>query len=45
MLRYTGTTGAPYQPKKGGQRIGFATAEGDEEDDAGDRPITGVSGD
>jgi hypothetical protein len=38
-----GHVGAPYQPKKGGQRIGFATADGgeEEEEDTG-RPMTGA---
>ena len=41
-----GHVGAPYQPTKGSQRIGFATADGGEEEegDGADRPQTGATG-
>jgi len=42
-----GHVGAPYQPKKSdskGNRIGFATANGGEEEDGEDRPQTGATG-
>jgi hypothetical protein len=34
----------PYKPTKGGQRIGFATADGGEDEDEGGRPETAVTG-
>ncbi len=39
-----GGAAQPYQQKKGGQRIGFATAD-DEMDDGGLRPFTGATED
>jgi hypothetical protein len=39
-----GAAAQPYQQKKGGQRIGFATAD-DEMEDGGARPYTGATED
>ena len=44
-VEYNIQVGQPYQAKKGGQRIGFATADGDDDDEDGaGRPETGATG-